>query len=1190
MALGYRYSTLCLPSKQPSHEAPNPDLEDPDATCGNAIDSSSPLIPAQNVDASPTVYGSPPLTPDLIVGDSADRYTPATAVEALLQDKKLADCTEADNGQRDGSPADKHTPTQDDGVHASPLCEDIPDTEDEEGSSSVCDDWLWSISRLEEAQEEEESANGGEGTSELDGGHSLFEGCTHEALDASESDIPSAPHKLPPVSKKHATISKETSPLRGFSRFEDLKTFASDAEDVDPLSRDDEGEEWEERSITLSPLTDLDVLEAELDFERGKLASASTSGEDEVAQVIIDCLLFPSPFTAHLDDMSSVELSCSGDAKDDVSVERFFLWRNILRELIALIFPRLDSINSFNRYSSPYHTFASTPGPAKVQRLVYRAVHRWRDAVSREEDESTRYVLPNHFLFTLAENAPADMNALLGMFRGGAGVPPVVRKRAKGLLDVIREAVREGLAGPKEKEKEVVDAPVGGAEVDKAPALVEDVEMAVDAKEEPKEEAQAKDNGLWGTGKTPHDPYSGHVSHPVHFLAASTSLTTKTSSLLGPSSSKSSTIHPSASPNTLFTSTSTLFGTVLSSSSSLAGPSSKPADNPAFKALVSKINSTLVIAPSVPKILAEVKGKETEPEVEFDPALGMHIDSKPLAYVPAAERTTLMNTTTTTTVPGMEDMGPIVVVGRKTTSNRKKRKRDQALASQEGSKAASPRRDGDEGVNGDAEEQQEGAAMASTPSSTSKSKGKKKQKSTSPSPSTAPSNEVEDDDTPFDFTSAPNALDLGPPSKKPKKGAVEGKGKKGKEKTKGGAGYFYSSEFGAAPKQRSDFKGGNKSYTFRKASASYVDFRPPLPPRNSPIPTPESLHTMPKRRRIATDDGDEEMQNAGNSNEVSVTRSDIWLDDGNIVIQAEETQFKVHRGLLARVSPIFADVFSVPQPAHDDIKVEGCPLLHLQDSAQDITHLLSTLYDLRYHTKEPIPLEVAAALLRLGRKYEIKQLFQEIVGRLKTDLPTTLHDTDNLPDPNGWREITYESELLFKIAAFVYESDIPEIRCQASLPPTYFSQDDMIQGAEYVSDDGSTAVSTPLPPEVHRICLAGRQKLVDRFNVVFAWVDNLPVVGCTSYAQCSRVATALVKALWRPEPKTVRSIDTWSCLTTCLADLADHPAVLTQLCGRCSAMAKEEYESYREETWDQLPSYFGLPGWDVLNKGPEETD
>ncbi|KZP13428.1 hypothetical protein FIBSPDRAFT_936380 [Athelia psychrophila] len=38
-----------------------------------------------------------------------------------------------------------------------------------------------------------------------------------------------------------------------------------------------------------------------------------------------------------------------------------------------------------------------------------------------------------------------------------------------------------------------------------------------------------------------------------------------------------------------------------------------------------------------------------------------------------------------------------------------------------------------------------------------------------------------------------------------------------------------------------------------------------------------------------------------------------WLDDGNIVIQAEKTQFKVHRSLAAH-SPIFKDVFLMPQP------------------------------------------------------------------------------------------------------------------------------------------------------------------------------------------------------------------------------------------------------------------------------------
>ncbi|KIP03738.1 hypothetical protein PHLGIDRAFT_77059, partial [Phlebiopsis gigantea 11061_1 CR5-6] len=74
-------------------------------------------------------------------------------------------------------------------------------------------------------------------------------------------------------------------------------------------------------------------------------------------------------------------------------------------------------------------------------RRVYRAVHAWRDRVARAEDESTRYVLPNHHLFVLAERPPADIASLLGAF---AHVPPVVRRRAKELHDAIREAAQGG--------------------------------------------------------------------------------------------------------------------------------------------------------------------------------------------------------------------------------------------------------------------------------------------------------------------------------------------------------------------------------------------------------------------------------------------------------------------------------------------------------------------------------------------------------------------------------------------------------------------------------------------------------------------------------------------------------------------------------------------------------------------------
>ncbi|KAG0288558.1 exosome nuclease subunit, partial [Linnemannia gamsii] len=45
------------------------------------------------------------------------------------------------------------------------------------------------------------------------------------------------------------------------------------------------------------------------------------------------------------------------------------------------------------------------------QFAVFKAVHAWRDQMAREEDESIRYVLPNHMMFTLAEKMPEESAA-----------------------------------------------------------------------------------------------------------------------------------------------------------------------------------------------------------------------------------------------------------------------------------------------------------------------------------------------------------------------------------------------------------------------------------------------------------------------------------------------------------------------------------------------------------------------------------------------------------------------------------------------------------------------------------------------------------------------------------------------------------------------------------------------------------
>lgn len=71
-----------------------------------------------------------------------------------------------------------------------------------------------------------------------------------------------------------------------------------------------------------------------------------------------------------------------------------------------------------------------------------------------------------------------------------------------------------------------------------------------------------------------------------------------------------------------------------------------------------------------------------------------------------------------------------------------------------------------------------------------------------------------------------------------------------------------------------------------------------------------------------------------------------WLDDGNVVLQAENVLFKTLRSILCRESPVFRDMFSMPQPQATQSDVyDGCPLVRMPDSAEELGLLLRVVFD-----------------------------------------------------------------------------------------------------------------------------------------------------------------------------------------------------------------------------------------------------
>lgn len=70
---------------------------------------------------------------------------------------------------------------------------------------------------------------------------------------------------------------------------------------------------------------------------------------------------------------------------------------------------------------------------------------------------------------------------------------------------------------------------------------------------------------------------------------------------------------------------------------------------------------------------------------------------------------------------------------------------------------------------------------------------------------------------------------------------------------------------------------------------------------------------------------------------------DLWFTDATLVLQAEDCLFRVFPGILAAKSPVFHDMLAFPQPENGE-KIDGCPLVRLSDSADDMTFFLKSIF------------------------------------------------------------------------------------------------------------------------------------------------------------------------------------------------------------------------------------------------------
>ncbi|TFK53954.1 hypothetical protein OE88DRAFT_1732693 [Heliocybe sulcata] len=291
---------------------------------------------------------------------------------------------------------------------------------------------------------------------------------------------------------------------------------------------------------------------------------------------------------------------------------------------------------------------------------------------------------------------------------------------------------------------------------------------------------------------------------------------------------------------------------------------------------------------------------------------------------------------------------------------------------------------------------------------------------------------------------------------------------------------------------------------------------------------------MAEAASTVTIDTADDTANGGSGAEVGVTKSkDLWFDDGNIVIQAESTVFKVHRSILALNSAVFKDMFAVAQP-EDGEQFADCPLVNVQDESDAMSHFLKAMYIPGYTEAITDFLQIAS------------------VAYPPNTAPQVLH-----PD---------------KLLTLAQECNL-----RIFLPATMNQL--CLLGHDYMIDH------VPAREDI-KLCLAGRQTIIDAWRKLvglppLAPEDRSLLLFRSSRSDCCQQQTRDLTMV--PGIFAIMS-DSKIHVHDAEAIKKISSAAWQKLCVDCASTLRRNVERARQSIWNDLPGMFGLPPWTELRK------
>ncbi|KAJ7184445.1 hypothetical protein C8R46DRAFT_1064092 [Mycena filopes] len=305
---------------------------------------------------------------------------------------------------------------------------------------------------------------------------------------------------------------------------------------------------------------------------------------------------------------------------------------------------------------------------------------------------------------------------------------------------------------------------------------------------------------------------------------------------------------------------------------------------------------------------------------------------------------------------------------------------------------------------------------------------------------------------------------------------------------------------------------------------------------------------------------------------------DLWFEDGNVVIQAEDYQFCLFKSFLTTRSPIFNDTFSIPQP-EDAERINGCPVLRIHDSATDAAHFFKAIFDSETFLPPPAAtsFEKVAAILRLSTKYDVAYLRRRALAHLSSGYPTTLAE---------WRSDDPNSGATFPVLpsdALATINLAREAACPWVLPTALYDYCKFTGPGEIFGGTLQDGVLLALCAADKQLCLEAREAQREASKDLEAAFLAAPLpedcgAGDGGGADGGCLGSRLV---WLRYLNKLRQDGFWLDPT----EEWEHWDVFGgHVCTPCLRACERKYEDTREAVWLSIPAMFKLPGWPELER------